>query len=227
VSADGYLAAAAHWWSLFTCLSSEHAAIQALSRASQMRQLDNGAALVKEGDEDDAVFIVASGGLKTVRHTDNGHEVWYSDVRPGDVIGEITALTGAARTSSIIARQATSVFAVDRQTFLQIATAYPEFALAIARLLARRLQMTSQRMADLVALSVANRLHSELARIGEPSATDREAFLIESPPTVSALGQRIHATREATSRALKELEDRGLVERIPRGWMVVVPGGAL
>jgi CRP-like cAMP-binding protein len=223
---SGYSRLANQWWARFVGLSPDHAAIQALSRASQTRQLEAGATLLEEGDEDDAVFIVASGALKTIRLTDNGHEIWYSDVSPGDVIGEIAALVGAVRTSSVVAKQATMVFAVEREAFLRIATAHPEIALAVARLLARRLKATSQQMADLVALSLNNRLHSELARIGAPSATDREVFLIETPPTVSALAQRIHATREATSRAFKELEDQGLVRRLSHSWMVVVPGGA-
>jgi CRP-like cAMP-binding protein len=112
---------------------------------------------------------------------------------------------------------------VHRDAFLSTAAQHAELAVALARLLARRLGATSTQVADLVALSVPHRLLGELMRLGAQTSDDSELFFIPTPPTVSALGQRIHATREATSRALGELETRGLVRRVDDGWMVLIP----
>jgi CRP/FNR family cyclic AMP-dependent transcriptional regulator len=214
---------AKRWWSEFAQLPASHAAVSALAAASQARSLSSGEVLVSEGDEDETVFLLASGGLRTVRHTGNGHEVWYADVKPGDLTGDMAALTGGARTSTVVARIASHVFAIKRDAFLGVANRHADFAVAIARMLAFRLQTTSKHLAELVALPVSTRLHGELAGLGAPSPDDREVFRIEPPPKVMALSQRIHATREATSRALGDLEQRGVLKRGKNVWTVIVP----
>lgn len=210
-------------WASFSGLLPAHAAIEELARASQLKRLAPGATLLTEAAEDTKVFLVASGTLRAVRHTDGGHEIWYADVRPGEVIGEIAVLTKGRRTSSVVAKEEAQVFAVEGADFLA-AMRHADFATAVACMLADRLQTTSKRMADRVALSVPNRLHRELALLGTQSKTDPEIFHV-SPQVVVELAQRIHATREATSRALTELENRNLLKREDDVWTVVVPGG--
>jgi CRP/FNR family cyclic AMP-dependent transcriptional regulator len=220
---DDRLRQALRWWSDFASLPPGHPAIAALAAASQMRTLDADEVLVNEGDDDGTVFLVVSGLLRTVRHTRNGHEVWYADVEPGDLTGDMAALTGARRTSSVVATNAVSVFAIDQDAFLAVAGTHADFALALAKMLAHRLQRTSKHLAELVALPVSTRLHGELAAMGTPVRGDDEVFEITSPPKVMALSQRIHATREATSRALADLQKRGLLKRTRTLWRVIVP----
>ena len=210
------------WWSHFSGLPRDHAAVQALVKSSQPRGLAPADVLVNETEEDGTVFLVISGLLRAVRYTANGHEVWHADVKPGDVAGDMAALTGGRRTSSVVASDACVVLAISPEAFLSVAALHADFALALARMLASRLQVTSTRLAELASLSVSTRLHSELAAMGAPTLRDEEAFEIETPPRVLALSQRIYATREATSRALADLEQRGLLIRSRSAWTVIV-----
>jgi CRP-like cAMP-binding protein len=212
-------------WSEFAGLPASHGAIDALVAASQPRQLSRGEVLVNEGDDDREIFLVVSGVLRTVRHTRNGHEVWYADVKAGDLTGDMAALTGGRRTSSVVAKGACVVAAVKQDAFLQIANRHADFAVAIARMLAFRLQTTSKHLAELVSLPVPTRLHGELAAMGMPTRSDSEVFEIRTPPKVLPLSERIHATREATSRALTDLEKQGLLKRSKALWTVIVPTG--
>jgi len=220
---DDKLKQARRWWSEFAGLPFGHAAVEALVAVSQSRSLATAEVLVNEADEDGTVFLVVSGALRTVRHTRNGHEVWYADVNPGELTGDMAALTGGRRTSSVVAKSAASVLAVKRDAFLAVANRHADFAVAIARMLAFRLQTTSKHLAELVALPLSTRLHGELAAMGAPDPGDKEVFKIQSPPKVMALSQRIRATREATSRALGDLELRGLLRRGKATWTIVVP----
>jgi CRP-like cAMP-binding protein len=216
---------AARCWARFCGLGAAHQAVAALVAASQMKRLNPGKLLVEEGDQDDTLYLVVSGTLRTVRHTENGHEIWFSDIGAGEIVGEIAALTGASRTSSCVAKGDVGVLAIERDAFISAGEQHPEVGMALARMLAKRLGATSTQVADLVALSVPNRLLGELMRMGTQTKDDSELFLIASPPTVAALGQRIHATREATSRALGVLQNRGLVRRVDNGLVVLIPTG--
>lgn len=213
--------AARRWWSTFIGLPPNHPAVAALARASNPMKLSPGEALVGEGDEDRTVFLVVSGALRAVRHTRNGHEVWLADIAAGEITGDMAALMGVRRTSSVLAKAPTTLFAVPPDAFLAIAQAHADFAVALARMLATRLHATSTHLAGLVALPVSTRLHGELAALGEQTS-DPEVFALAAP-TVTGLSHRIHATREATSRALKDLERRGFLKRSRSSWRIVVP----
>jgi len=210
-------------WSQFAGLPPAHPAILSLALASQARRLERDEVLVVEGAEDGTVYLVGSGLLRTVRSTPQGHDIWYADLGPGDITGDMAALTGSPRTSSVVARSASTVFAIDRDAFLAVAGACPEFTLSIARMLARRLHATSNDLAELASLPVSSRLHGELAAMGVAVPGDSEAFDIVPPPSVRALALRIHATREATSRAVGVLERRGVLTRSRGRWRVILP----
>jgi CRP-like cAMP-binding protein len=185
--------------------------------------MKRGAALLIEGQLDRTVYLLVSGSLRTLLYHADGQEVWLTDASPGELAGEIAALTGGARTSSVFTRSQVCVVAVEQAAFLSIAAEHGVVGLAVARLLARRLAHTSRQMADLAALPVASRLHRELLRLGHPSKTNGELVRLEEPPSVSALAQRIHASRETTSRALRELERHGRVRREAAAWIVPMP----
>ena len=210
-------------WAEFVQVEARHSAVTALAGASQVRRMKRGAALLIEGQLDRSVYLLVSGSLRTLRYLADGQEVWLTDANPGELVGEIAALTGGARTSSVFTRSQVCVLAVEQSAFLSIAAEHGAVGLAVARLLARRLAHTSRQMADLAALPVANRLHRELLRLGQPSSTDGELVRVEKPPSVSALAQRIHASRETTSRALRELERHRRVRRETTAWIIPMP----
>lgn len=210
-------------WGAFIAAGEDHPAAHALGQASTGRLLQKDAALLHEFDRDDGVFLVGSGSLRSFRNTADGQEIWLTDHSAGELIGEIAALTGQARTSSTIALGPSMVFGVARARFLAACAEHGILGLSLARLLAARLSRTSTQVAELVAMSVQNRLHQELIRLSNP-AEDGGAVISQSQaPSVTELGQRIHATREATSRALRDLEARGLIARSGEAW-VLAPG---
>lgn len=214
-------------WAQFAALAPSHRAVESLAAASQRRRLAAADVLVSEAEEDGTVFLVATGTLRTVRYTASGHEVWYADVKVGDVVGDMAALIGGRRTSSVVAKTACTLLAIEPATFLEVARQHADFAIAIARMLAHRLQVTSAHLAGLATLSVSSRVHGELISLGTPAPGDAEAYELATPPKVQALSDRIHATREATSRALSDLEARGLLTRRRSKWTIILPNGEL
>jgi CRP/FNR family cyclic AMP-dependent transcriptional regulator len=208
-------------WAKFTELTSGHPAVRSLANSSRPKRLRPGAVLVEEMDEDTDVFLVGSGELRTIRRLDDGQEVWLADAKAGELIGELAALTGQMRTSTVVAATDVQVFAIERAAFVSVAGEHGEVGLAIARLLARRLVQTSGHMADLFGRTVAYRVHRELVRLGAPSQVPGELVRLAAPPTITDLRQRVHASREATSRAMSELRERGLVVKKDGLWIVM------
>lgn len=169
------------------------------------------------------VYLVGSGLLRSVKYSENGNKIWLADILPGTLVGEVGALNGSDRSAFVEAQDPSIVYGVASLRFVALMQAHAEIGLAISRLLARRVYDTSNQLTELTALSVGSRLHSELVRLGAPDPLDAELLTIKALPTVRALAQRIHTSRETASRALSELEQRGLVRRKDGGAQIVAP----
>lgn len=213
-------------WSAFCGLTDGHPAVSALADASQLWVTPPGAFLIEQGAEETHFVLICTGIARAVRYTPNGHEIWLADFGPGDLLGEIAALTGQPRTSAVIARSEVVQVRIANTLVIDLMRQHGDIALAVARVTAARLGLTSTQLAGLITMPVAARLHHELVQMGERDPSDPETYIVRPALTVSALAERIHASREATSRALKSLEDRGLVIKSRRQWTVIAPGDA-
>ncbi|MFN3211895.1 MAG: Crp/Fnr family transcriptional regulator [Henriciella sp.] len=193
-----------------------------IAQASRAIHLQPGDYLVSQGDTSQTVFLLVDGGLKAVRYSQNGHEIWLSSFAPHALIGEMSGLTGTPRSSTVICVQPSTVLAVEFADFEQAVLSNPAFGLKLSRLLAERVRNTSTHLEELATLQTSARLHSELYRLGVQDSQDDERATITSPPSVSELAVRIHAARESTSRALSLLQKRGFLKRHGDGALDVI-----
>ena len=97
--------------------------------------------IVREGGPGDAAFLVVS-GLVAVRHKDpdSGVEFVLAELGPGQMFGEMALITGKARTASVLALQPTTCAVLERSDFERALQDHPEIALALARVMAERLE---------------------------------------------------------------------------------------
>lgn len=81
-----------------------------------------GEVIIREGTEDSALFIILSGVVTVQKGNDELKAV--GTVSSGDFFGEISFITGAKRTTSILAREDTIVLHLSQKNFnsLDIAT---------------------------------------------------------------------------------------------------------
>jgi type IV pilus assembly protein PilB len=111
--------------------------------------------IVREGGPGDAAFLVVS-GLVAVRHKDpdSGVEFLLAELGPGQMFGEMALITGKPRTASVVALEQTSCAVLDRADFERALQQHPGIALALARVMAERLERTNRNAGiDFVSLS--------------------------------------------------------------------------
>ncbi|MEL7453166.1 MAG: Crp/Fnr family transcriptional regulator [Pseudomonadota bacterium] len=213
-------------WAKFCQSNTSEAGVQRLAHGSQRRDLAAKATLIEQDEPGSTVYLVVSGKLKAVQYSSGGHEIWLADIEQDELTGEMAVLDQEGRSSDVLAVQPSSLISISQHLFLNELDSGGPFALAVTRMLARRLKRTSLQLSNSVAINVSGRLHGELIRIAEPmSAEEEPVFEIDNPPSVSALAKRIHATREATSRAMSALERQGLVSRSGSTLRTIAPRG--
>jgi CRP/FNR family transcriptional regulator, cyclic AMP receptor protein len=93
----------------------------------------------------------------------------------------------------------------------------PAVALAIVRMLSDRLRQAEVSFAELAHKQVPARLASLILRLSDSEGiVSREGIRIDTPYTHDQLATMIGSNREAVTRAMKELREKGAVEVVRR-----------
>lgn|GEM_PF-6405983 len=211
------------YWADFIGVTPSDPLALSLADASTAMELKPDDRLLLDRDPAGPVFLLTDGVLKVVKQSQNGHEIWLADFGAPAIVGELSAILGAPRTSDVVAETKVTVLSVPYAVFSEALTSHVKLANALNVELAKRVKATSEKLAELYSVSVMGRLHFELVRLGTPDENDDEVYLIASVINVSEMAARIHATRESTSRALSRLRQMGIVRTENGGMKVIAP----
>ena len=83
--------------------------------------LEPGQVIVRQGERSDRFFIIVDGEVE-VRREGHGQDVVVTRHGPGQLFGEVGALTGSPQTATFVAMTKTVVMAVDRSSFQDFVT---------------------------------------------------------------------------------------------------------
>jgi len=107
-----------------------------LRDARSTRSLQAGEVLFKEGDPAQSLFIVKTGELRIT-----SGNVIYEDVQPGGIVGEMGLVEQRMpRSATVYALTASEVVEIDEPRFFFLVERMPSFAIAVMRVLSRRLR---------------------------------------------------------------------------------------
>ena len=103
--------------------------------------LEAGQVLFKNDDPAESMFVVRSGNLRI-----RSGSVVYEDVGPGGMVGEMGIVeSNMPRSAMVYALTPAELVEVDQERFLELVDETPSFALAVMRVLSRRLRRMDDR----------------------------------------------------------------------------------
>lgn len=198
--------------------------LRAAKASSSIRHFEAGDTLLAQEDKDNEVFCLLEGKAKAMVLSAEGHEIWLDDFSPGQIFGEMAAISGSERTSNIVAVTNVTVAVFPAEKFLALMRQYGTVGLAISRLLVERVRSTTRRMFELSTLSAPGRIYAELLRLSKAYGEGGgEKRVIKPAPVLSVFAKRVNLTRETVSRAINELEKRGLIIRKDDALIIIAP----
>lgn len=103
------------------------------------RRLDADERVFLAGEEGHEMFVVKSGRIAI-----KGGGMILENVKPGGVFGEMAVIDGSPRSATAIAMEPSEVAVLAERDFLGLVSAYPEFALTVMQLMARRIRRTNE-----------------------------------------------------------------------------------
>jgi small-conductance mechanosensitive channel/CRP-like cAMP-binding protein len=142
--------------------------------AERMRRLEftTGEPIVHQGTNGDSLYVVQYGRIG-VRVQVDGSVADVATLGPGDIFGEMSALTGEPRAATCTARSETACYVIERPAFEEMLAAQPEIAQHFCATMARRqTELEAQREG----LSAAIRSRREMDRHSQLLGRIRELF---------------------------------------------------
>jgi CRP-like cAMP-binding protein len=134
-------------------------ALARVSHAVDVERYQAGEAVAREGDEGDALFVVASGSVRVAKSDGVEGDEQVVLLAPGQHVGEISVLDGAPRSASVVAAEPSEIYRLRWDRLRSILDSEPRlgasFYLALARVLATRLRATTDDVAFLKHLARA------------------------------------------------------------------------
>lgn len=171
-------------------------------------KLRTGQAVYEVGDEAGGIFGVASGRLG-LHVPALGQEPTLSFVGgPGFWAGDLAAVAGVARRTSLIACCETEVLRLSRASMIRLATADPAAWLHFAELMAANFETSIATIGMLRRADPIARMASLLLNLA--GRQQRVDTLTVAQADLSAMAA---VSRTTTNNALAELEKRGLLQR--------------
>ncbi|MEU4571508.1 Crp/Fnr family transcriptional regulator [Nonomuraea sp. NPDC023979] len=185
--------------------------LQAVLAAGRPRRWERGTTVMTEGDTSDWVLVLTAGRVKVSSHTSGGTEVVLAVRGPGALLGEMSAIDGSPRSATVTALEPVSGVVIrDFTGFLQD---HGRVAVLLLRLVTERLRDSDRKRIEYGAFDTTGRVATRLIELAERYGEQTPGGLrVALPLSQDELAGWTGASREAVSKALRSLRDRGLIE---------------
>jgi len=202
------------------CLTAEE--VGALRLHAVARRFDRGATILHQGEVPGRVVVIDRGHAKVTSTTEDGKEVVLAFRGPGDIVGEAAALSGQPRAATVRALEPIGAMAIPVADFEALLEAEPRIALVLLRVITARLKEADRQQLEFAAFQTIERIALRLVeladRFGEPCD---EGIRISLRLSQEELAGWAGASREATSKALHDLREIGLIDTQRRSLTVL------
>jgi CRP-like cAMP-binding protein len=186
--------------------------VAALRSRAVARRFARGATIMHQGEVPGRVVLIERGYAKIVTTTEDGRDVVLAFRGPGDIVGEAAALSGEPRLATVRALESIDALAIAAADFDAVLEQHPRIALVLAREAIARLREADQLQLEYAAFQtierIARRLVELCERFGEPCD---DGVRISLRISQEELAGWAGASREATSKALHDLRQIGLI----------------
>jgi len=103
--------------------------------------------VIRQGDQATSMFVIMSGRVDVSARQDDTPSVRLATLEPGDYFGEMSLMTGAPRSATVIPQVETRLLEVGKESFRRILAAQPDLVEKLAAALQVRSQERSRAMA--------------------------------------------------------------------------------
>lgn len=179
---------------------------------ARIRLVEKKIIIFHKGDRGDQLIAVLKGRVQISTISEEGKEIIFNLVEPGELFGEISLFDGMERTATAMTLVASELLVINRQDFIPFLENNPHIAIKMLAALSHQLRQTDVMMEDVLFRNLASRLAKKLIALGEcygenyPDGKTR----IKISLSHTQLGNMVDSSRESVCRQLRIWEDEGI-----------------
>ena len=191
--------------------------LEELAHLAQDASYERAESLPEPQEGGEKLYVLKEGRVQLYVRLPNEGEMTLSVVEGGSIFGEIAVARQGVGEVHARALVPSLVCTLKTEVLEGLIERHPEVALAMVRMLSERLRLSEVRLAELAHKQVPARLSSLILRLSASEGiVSREGIRIDTRYTHEQLGTMIGSNREAVTRAMKELREKGAVEVVGR-----------
>ena len=185
----------------------DEAALSAFAPHGAARSFGKNTIIVNEGDDTTSLYVVLDGRVKAFTMGDDGREVVFATMSPGEYFGELV-LDGGPRTASVMTLEPSRLFIVPPSDVEGLLRGNPQFAQDLIRKLIARVRALSVRVRDLALKDVYGRF---VGFLEQNAVQDEGERVVPERLTQNDIAARIGGSREMVSRIVRDLTAGGYI----------------
>ena len=120
----------------------------AILGAMELEEREEGDVIISEGDDGISMFVIVSGAVKVYTRNPAGDNVYLAKLGENDFFGEVSLLTGKARTATIAAAAKTELLRLDKERFDEVVRDFPRVREILDKTCTTRATETVEAMID-------------------------------------------------------------------------------
>ena len=201
---------------LFSLLTTDQA--QSIADSVIKRRFKRGELIVEQGTKSNALFILLNGRARVLTADTRGREVILAVLQPGDYVGEMSLIDNEPHSATVRAEVQTDMLVLGRSEFSRCLPDSSSLSYAILRGLVARLRNADRQIESLALLDVYGRVARTLLDMSEE---EKGLKIIRGKVSRQDMAKVVGASREMVSRVMKDLEDKGVIETLENGSVVI------
>jgi len=182
--------------------------LEKIARYSLRRFFRKHTTVWQKGDDNNGLYVLISGMVKAVEYTQDGKEFILNIMVPADCMGEMSLLDRKPHSADLVTMEESDFLIIPPETFFSISKEHPELISSLTHNVAERLRALSERASVLKYTDVYGRVCKLIAHLLSRRGSSKDHVSL----THEEIGNLIGATRSNVTRALKEMQNQGLVK---------------
>jgi CRP-like cAMP-binding protein len=184
------------------------AELKALIAGRKVRSVKKKQVLYYDGDQPQGIYLVLSGGVKTLKMAEDGRELMTGLYKPEDYLGVTALLLEEPFNETAEAVEDSSVCLLPKEAIVTLLNRYPGIGSQFIRILSQNIRQKEEQLLELAYHSVRKRLAQVLVRLNNQSGEPSQ-FKISREELASMAGM----ATETVSRTLTDFKEEGLIEK--------------
>lgn len=205
--------------SIFSTLSPDELA--QITLQIEKRTYKSATLVFSHNDPSTLVYFLFKGTVRATTYTARGKEICYQQLHEGDMFGELSAIDGLQRTTSIITETDCELGIISSNQLWAMMKKYPSVMAGVLKRLSSLARFLCSRVYEYGALGARERTRAEILRLARQNMTGRKNALIKGMPTHEDIANRIASHREAVTKEFSYLTKKGLIQK--KGKTLIVP----